>query len=389
MKTLLLTEIFPPRVGGSGRWFWEIYSRLDNENYLVAAGNDTAAHEFDMAQSLQCMRWPLTLGSWGITSFASIKNYLILFFKLRTAVKTHQIEAIHCGRGLPEGLLGWLAWKWFGIPYLCYVHGEELPTYRSSREYKFLSQLVYLNAHRIIVNSANTQTSFITHTGIADTVRKMHPGVDTAYFTPKEKNEELCRQLGWSGRKVILTVGRLQKRKGHDHVILAMNQVLERIPNALYVIVGDGEERGALEKLVIAEHLQDHVQFMGKIDDATMLACYQQCDLFVLANREVDGDFEGFGMVLVEAQACGKPVIAGESGGTAETMSLGETGLLVDTERPKAIADAVIYLMINKKILESMGQRAVLWVRSSFDWNQLVIQADSIFAELESHRATR
>jgi len=389
MKTLLITENFPPKVGGSGRWFWEIYSRMDNENYLVAAGNYPIAHNFDMVQGLQCMRWPLTLGNWGITSFASINNYLVLFFKMRDAVKTHQIEAIHCGRGLPEGLLGWLAWKWFGFPYLCYVHGEELPTYHSSREYKFLSQLVYANAHRIIVNSANTQMSFITHTGISDTVRIMHPGVDTTYFTPKVRDEVLSRQLGWSGRKIILTVGRLQKRKGHDHVIMAMNQIREYIPDVLYVIAGDGEERRYLEELVVAEHLQDHVQFMGKIDDATMLACYQQCDIFVLANREVDGDFEGFGMVLVEAQACGKPVIAGKSGGTAETMLLGETGLLMDTERPEAIADAVINLMINEKKLISMGQRAVSWVRSSFDWNQLVIQAESIFVELGSHRDAR
>jgi len=382
MKTLLLTENFPPKVGGSGRWFWELYSRMDHENYLVAAGNDPDAHDFDMAHGLQCMRWPLTLINWGITSFTSIKDYLNLFFLMRAAVKTNRIDTIHCGRGLPEGLLGWLAWKWFGIPYLCYVHGEELPTYHSSKEYKFLSQLVYANAHRIVVNSANTRMSLIAHTGIADTVRIMHPGVDTTYFMPKERDEELCRQLGWSGRKVILTVGRLQKRKGHDHVILAMKRIREHIPNVLYVIAGEGEERSFLEGLVVADHLQEHVQFLGKVDDTTILACYQQCDLFVLANREVDGDFEGFGMVLVEAQACGKPVIAGKSGGTAETMIPGETGLLVDAEWPEAIADAVVQLLGDDEKLISMGRQAEEWVRGNFDWQVLVLQAEQIFSEL-------
>lgn len=382
MKLLLITENFPPKVGGSGRWFWGIYSRFQRDNFIVAAGSDSQAIAFDTSHAIPCQRWPLTLDSWGITSFGSVKSYLNLFLLARNVIKTNNIEAIHCGRGLPEGLLGWLAWKWFGIPYLCYVHGEELPTYHTSREYKFLSQLVYANAHRIIVNSQNTQRSFASYTGITNTVRMMHPGVDTNYFIPNLKDEALCRHLGWDGRKVILTVGRLQKRKGHDNVILSMNKIRERIPNVLYSIAGEGEERKYLEELVASEHLQDSVQFMGKVDDATMLACYQQCDLFVLANREVDGDFEGFGMVLVEAQACGKPVIAGKSGGTAETMIPGETGLLIDGDKPEAIADAVMHLLGDDVRLCNMGLRAVEWVRDNFDWQVLVKQAEKIFSEL-------
>lgn len=382
MKVLLISEIFPPKVGGSGRWFWEIYSRMDREKYLVAVGNAPHAHDFDKTHCVKCFRWPLTIGNWGISSLSSIQSYIKLLSLLRSVVKKHHVEAIHCGRGLPEGLLGWLAWKWFDIPYLSYVHGEELPAYHSSREYKFLSQLVYTRAHRIIVNSANTQRSFVAHTGIEETVRIMHPGVDTTYFVPKEKDEALCRQLGWNGRKVILTVGRLQKRKGHDHVILGMNRIREQNPDVLYAIAGDGEERSYLEGLVAAEHLEEHVQFLGKVDDKAMLACYQQCDLFVLANREVDGDFEGFGMVLVEAQACGKPVIAGKSGGTAETMIPGETGLLIDAESSEDIADAVMQLLGDDERLSIMGANAVGWVRGKFDWQVLMLQAEQIFSEL-------
>jgi phosphatidyl-myo-inositol dimannoside synthase len=386
MNILLISEIYPPKVGGSGRWFWEIYSRLHSDHCIVAAGCDPFAEVFDATHSLQCERWPFTLGSWGITSFSSIKEYFVLFLLVRVAVKTHRVNAIHCGRGLPEGFLGWLAWKWFGIPYLCYVHGEELPTYHSSREYKFLSQLVYTSAKQIIVNSANTQRSFIAHTGIEETVCIMNPGVDTTYFTPMEKNEELRFNLGWSGRKVVLTVGRLQKRKGHDHVILAMNRIREQVPNVLYAIAGDGEERTFLEDLVAAEKLQDYVQFLGKVDEVTMLTCYQQSDLFVLANREVDSDFEGFGMVLVEAQACGKPVIAGKSGGTAETMIIGKTGLLVEADNPESIADGIVQLIMDDQKLMRMGLCAIEWVRSKFDWPVLVAEAEKIFSELSLRR---
>ncbi|ABL00063.1 glycosyltransferase family 4 protein [Pelobacter propionicus] len=386
MKTLLISEIFPPKIGGSGRWFWEIYSRLDYESYIIAAGKDAFATEFDLQHCLCCIRWPLAFSSWGLLSFSAIVQYLKLIKLLHLTVKLKHISVIHCGRGLPEGLLGWLAWKWLGIPYLCYVHGEELPTYHSSRQYKLLSQLVYANAHRIVVNSNNTHRSFVKYTGLSDTVHIMHPGVDTSYFTPANRNEEISRKYGWSGRKVVLTVGRLQKRKGHDHVILAMERIRQSIPNVLYSIVGDGEELGYLESLVTSHGLGDYVQLLGKVDDATMLACYQQCDLFVLANREVDGDFEGFGMVLVEAQSCGKPVVAGMSGGTAETMIQGYTGMLVDAESPEAIADTLTQLLSDDEILRVMGHFAAEWVRRKFDWNVLIRQAEGIFSELSSKR---
>lgn len=386
MNILLLTENFPPKVGGSGRWFWEIYSRLNGERFIVAAGSDSKDIEFDATHNIRCERWPLALGSWGISSFNSIKSYFRLFLLLKIAIKKYQIGVIHCGRGLPEGLLGWLSWKCLGTPYLCYVHGEELPTYHSSREYKLLSNLVYKNSHLVIVNSKNTKQSFIDHTGITDTVRVMNPGVDTSYFSPVNKSEGLLQKLRWSGRKVVLTVGRLQKRKGHDHMIMAMNRISECIPNALYAIAGDGEERNHLEELVDVENLGEHVQFLGKVSDEILLACYQQCDLFVLPNREVDGDFEGFGMVLVEAQSCGKPVIAGKSGGTSETLLPGETGLLVDATSPDEIADTVISLLADESRRTAMGRRAVEWVQSNFDWNVLVHQAERVFSELAGTR---
>jgi phosphatidylinositol alpha-1,6-mannosyltransferase len=90
-----------------------------------------------------------------------------------------------------------------------------------------------------------------------------------------------------------------------------------------------------LERLVVENGVSDTVQFLGELPDERLIECYQQCDLFVLPNREVDGDFEGFGMVLLEAQACGKPVIAGDSGGTAETMVPGVTGLIADCTSPE------------------------------------------------------
>ena len=138
---LLISDIFPPKVGGSGRWFWEIYSRLEGHYIIIAAGNDTHAGEFDQTHRLNCLRWPLYMENWGILNFSGFKNYLTLFFRLALTAKKEKITAIHCGRGLPEGLLGYLAYKFMNIPYLCYVHGEELATYHTDEISQFISNL--------------------------------------------------------------------------------------------------------------------------------------------------------------------------------------------------------------------------------------------------------
>jgi phosphatidylinositol alpha-1,6-mannosyltransferase len=185
-------------------------------------------------------------------------------------------------------------------------------------------------------------------------------------------------RLGWGERKVLLTVGRLQKRKGHDVMVRALATVRRRHPDALYSIVGDGDERSSLERLVDELDLSGHVQFLGEVDEETLLACYQQCNLFVLPNREIEGDIEGFGMVLLEAQACGKPVIAGESGGTKEAMRAPDTGLVIQCHQAETLAAAVDDLLSDGARSERMGQAARMWA-VEFGWDRLAARAADLF----------
>jgi phosphatidylinositol alpha-1,6-mannosyltransferase len=173
-------------------------------------------------------------------------------------------------------------------------------------------------------------------------------------------------------------------------LIRAMSEIRKLVPNALYSIVGEGEERQSLEQLAGQCGVADHVQFLGNIGDAELLCCYQQCDLSILPNREINGDIEGFGMVLVEAQACGKPVIAGRSGGTAETMRGGTTGETVDCESPAPLAEAVARLLLNSPLRNEMGQAARRWVVDHFDWDKLATEARELFESLSGrHGAAR
>jgi phosphatidylinositol alpha-1,6-mannosyltransferase len=185
--------------------------------------------------------------------------------------------------------------------------------------------------------------------------------------------------MGWLDRTVILTVGRLQKRKGHDLLIRALPALKASVPDVLYAIAGAGEELAALRSLVDDQGLAEDVQFLTDLDDGRLAQSYQQCDLFVLPNRDLDGDIEGFGMVLLEAQACGKPVIAGATGGTAETMVVDETGLLVDVEQPEELVGAMSALLTDPERCRSMGIRARSWIEDRFDWDVLSQRAQRMF----------
>jgi phosphatidyl-myo-inositol dimannoside synthase len=119
-----------------------------------------------------------------------------------------------------------------------------------------------------------------------------------------------------------------------------------------------------------------------------MIRCYQQCDLFALPNRQVGRDIEGFGMVLVEAQACGRPVLAGASGGTRETMDIGRTGVVVPCENADGLAAEVTRLLLDRDNLEDMGKAARPWVVKHLDWNALSKQAAEQFEiELPASKA--
>jgi phosphatidylinositol alpha-1,6-mannosyltransferase len=162
-------------------------------------------------------------------------------------------------------------------------------------------------------------------------------------------------------------------------LIRALPAIRRAIPNLLYVIIGDGEERISLEQLVEQEGVQENVQFLGEANDEILRRCYQQCDVFALPNRQVGVDIEGFGMVLLEAQACGRPVVAGASGGTAETMRVPQTGRIVNCDNPQPLAEVLSELLLQPDLCQRMGVAGRKWVVERFDWTSLTRQAEQIF----------
>lgn len=388
LYSMLLSEIFPPQHGGSGRWFWEIYRRLPLSQTTVVAGEYPDAKTFDATHEVDIHRLKYSMSDWGVLSLSSLRTYWEVYRSVRGLLNAwprpkQSPLLLHAGRCLPEGWLAWLLSKRYGIPYVVYAHGEDINTYATSRQLRFLTRHVMWGAKAVIANSENTATLLAGAWRLPrGRVEVLYPGVDIERFQPAPRDERFRREHEWQDRQVILTVGRLQLRKGHDKLIESLVQIKQAIPNVLYSIVGDGEEYPRLQQLVTELGLQSHVRFYRTVDDAFLVQAYQQCDLFVLPNRTVAHDIEGFGMVLVEAQACGKPVIAGDSGGTRETMRPGVTGKVIDCTSSPTIAAEISSLLLDTAKLASMGTDARAWVAERFDWESLFAQASKLF-----HRA--
>ncbi len=379
-KTLLISEIFPPKNGGSGRWFWELYTRLPKNDYIIAAGKTKGDEAFDKTHDLNIDRLELSSSSWGIKSLTGLTFYWRVFNQVRKLIKQHKITTLHCGRCLPEGFIGYIFNKIFNIPYICYIHGEDVEAAATSRELSWIVKKVLTNAKTLICNSQNT-ANLILNNWQANPNKTviLNPGCDTERFVPADKNNEIKKSLGWGNKTVVLTVGRLQERKGQDILIKALPTIKQHIPNVLYAIIGGGEEKQKLEQLTKQLKLQDNVLFMSEVSDEQMIQAYQQCDVFSLPNRTVGQDIEGFGMVLVEAQACAKPVIAGDSGGTAETMIVDKTGFIVDCTQPGPLANKLIELLKNSKQCADMGSAGREHAKSTLDWKVHTALASKLF----------
>lgn len=386
MKTLLLTEVFPPRKGGSGRWLFELYRRFPQGSAHVVAPEEPGCAEFDQTHSLPVKRMPFRFSSWGLRNWSGMKEYSQAFWRLSAEVERVRPTMVHCGKAVPEGFLAWLLRWRYGIPYVCYVHGEELLLPRQSREIRWLTERALFGARAIVANSKHTQGMLVRDWKVpAKRIHVWHPGVDTTRFVPGVPSDEVRGKLGWQGRTVVLTVGALQKRKGQDMMLRALPAIRQEIPNVLYAIAGEGWEKPYLEGLVQEYGLQDCVQMRGIPDDEELIQCYQQCDLFALPNRQVGWDFEGFGIVLLEAQACARPVLAGASGGTAETMIPGETGKVVPCDAPEALAAEVVGLLRDAELRERMGRLGRDWVVNKLDWVPLTRQASEVIATGFAH----
>jgi phosphatidylinositol alpha-1,6-mannosyltransferase len=290
-------------------------------------------------------------------------------------VRNEKIAVLCIGELVAGGWLARACRQLFGLRTLIYIHGEEISTRARYDEGGRRRRRAFAAADGIIAVSRFTRDELTSGFGVPPgKIELVSNGVDLARFVPRPKSEPLVARYGLQGRRVLLTVSRLYARKGVDRVIESLPAVLQRFPDLVYLIVGEGSYRPTLEHLVAESKLGRSVVFTGAVPDYELTEHYSVGDVFVMANREMpDGETEGFGLVFLEANACGVPVIAGKAGGSIDAVTDMVNGLVVDGDDTPAIAAAIIRMFEDDRLREWLRRGGAEVARAS-GWDRRVAQ---------------
>jgi phosphatidylinositol alpha-1,6-mannosyltransferase len=226
--------------------------------------------------------------------------------------------------------------------------------------------------HAAIVTSISRFTSeHLSKLGVpAHRTILLYPGVTPENWAPTGKEQLIRERFGLAGKRVLLSVSRLIPRKGQDVVLRALPEVLRRVPEAVYLIVGGGPEEERLRTLARTLGIEQNVRFVGSIPNSEAVDYYHAADVFVMPNRAMpNGDVEGFGLVFLEANACGLPVIGGRSGGTPDAIAHERSGYLVDPTSAAEVAARLVLLLTDSELRSRLGEQGRERVYEQFTWS--------------------
>jgi phosphatidylinositol alpha-1,6-mannosyltransferase len=352
---LMITELFLPTKGGTAVSFDDDFRRLGGKEVHIVTADVPGAAEFDRTHPNTVHRLTLKRSPW--LRPESLVMYSRLFFKSLGLAMKHRYTAVLAGRALPEGIVAWAVGRLRGCKVLIYAHGEELTGWGRGQKFRAMC-FALRHADHVLANSDFTRDTLISLIGVhPENIVMTYPTVDVARYRPGMPHEDLLAGIGISHeQKLILSVGRLQRRKGFDQVVRALPGLARRGLDAHYAIVGIGEDRDYLQGLARELGVSDRLHLLGHVEMADLPRWYNACDLFAMPNRDINGDTEGFGLVYLEANACGKPAIAGLAGGTGSAVEDGHNGLRVEGERVEAVEEGLARLLLDPEEAQRLGR---------------------------------
>jgi phosphatidylinositol alpha-1,6-mannosyltransferase len=361
---LFVTNDFGPRAGGIETFVIGLIERRPYGETIVYTSAQTGSEEYDKA-------WE---SDFGVTVIRDRAKILLptprVARNLARIIKESNIQIAAFGAAAPLGLLS-ASMKKAGVrKTVALTHGHEVwwakvfPFNCALRKIgTSVDSLTYLGEFtKQAISQSLTKAS-------AQKMVKIAPGIDVEHFSPQDSSQ-LRRELKLEEKRVIVSVGRLVHRKGQDHLIQAMPEILKSVPSAHILMVGQGPYLSHLKKLVQELNLLDHVSFIGRIQYAQLPQYICAGDIFAMPSRSrfFGLEVEGLGIVYLEASACGLPVIAGSSGGAPDAVLEGVTGVVVDGVDNQDIAAAAIKMLNDLDGSKAMGLAGRDWIIKNWGW---------------------
>lgn len=361
MKHLLVTNDYPPKIGGIQSLLWEWWRRLPSDSFAVLTSPHAGASEFDSSQPYRIER----------TKEPVLLPHPWMVQRINTLVKDFGADFVVLDPALPLGLVG----PSLSVPYMVVLHGAEVTVPGRLPLSKQVLGHVLRGAEHVIAAGGYPSREGNHAAGRNLTTTIVPPGVDTTRFVPltPAQRVDAREKFGFADNdEIVLGISRLVPRKGFDTVIKAVAQLAPHRPNLRLVIASTGRDEDRLKKL--AQELSAPVTFLGRVPHDDLPALYGCADVFSMMCRNRWGGLEqeGFGIVFVEAAACGVPQIAGDSGGAAEAVEDGVTGFVMkDPTDASGLAARIVQILDNPQLKESMSRASRVRAESEFNYDVL------------------
>lgn len=268
-----------------------------------------------------------------------------------------------------------------GTPFVATAHGIDVcwGNRRQRRLMKFFMRF----PQRVVCVSRFTR-DLAADLAPKEKLEVINNGVDTTKLVPKGKAAVLRKKHGLEGKKILLSVGGLVERKGHEEVIRALPRIAEEVPEVFYIIIGKGALEKRLKALAKELGVSGRTLFLRYVDDKELPDYFDLCDIFILMSKTIKerSGVEGFGIVFIEAGYLGKPVIGGKSGGTGDAIIDGKTGYRIDPEDTAGLVSKTSALLKDEKLQKKMGEAARERVSKGFLWKHNVEKLVKLYVRL-------
>ena len=363
-NVLILCDRFAPMVGGSEKMLLDIARGLlqagHRVNVLTPEGDESVAARFDANEPYHIIRsstWAklFRMGASKHKLANRAARLLIVPLVLRQALKFRDADMLIVGHVLPLGTVASLLKRLRPkIKTIVMTYGEDITVYSRGTRMRtmLISALTAADSITCLTQSsaeeiAGLDASLQTRTHVVP------PAVSEPPPPTAQQLDTLRQEHGLQGNRILLTLSRLTPRKGIDVTLRAVALLRARYPDLIYLVCGEGSDATRLHQLVGELHIADMVRFAGHASPYV----YSFCDVFCMPNRQMpDGEREGFGIVFLEANLAGKPVIGGRSGGAVDAIVHEETGLLVDPQSPDEVAAAISRLLDDRTFADRLGK---------------------------------
>ncbi len=366
----VFTVDYKPLTGGIAEHAYRIALEFHESglDVVVIAPEIPGCGTFDAAQPFDTLRVPRIAGlEWLL--------YASALFRLTASGRS---QLVYCATSHPCGLICALLNSLVSLWFTVTIHAHEAIytsvnlRQRVKKALRVLQVWMFSRARKVYAVSGFTRDALVAAGVEEEKVAVINNGVAAGELLGPAGESRIAGDLDLGGKRVLLTIARLDVHKGHDVVIRAMPGILREVPDAVYVIVGQGLMRPRLEKLAADVGVAGRVLFTGELSRPDLVALLKACDVFILNSRVEGGNAEGFGIVLLEAGVFRKPVVGGRSGGIPDAVEDGLSGILVDPLDPEDVAGAVVSILKDPELAARLGEAGYLRATREFTWKAVV-----------------